>query len=239
MYKIAICDDISDHLKAAEKMVTEYMDHAGLTYDVQLFSSSDTLLSEIEKDSYQPDIAVLDIEMNGEDGISLAKKLNTSVPQCRIIFLTSYINYAPDVYETDHIWFVVKKQASVHFGPAMNKAISSIDKGETAVPAILIKDRSSYVAVLLSHIILISKIGRKSYIKCTDGEYYDTRRPELLIPEQIRDQFIRCHQGYWINKSMIKELNHDEFILNDDSRIPISRTFRDQARKEFFSMFRD
>lgn len=239
MYKIAICDDISDHLKTAEKMVTDFMNDIGEKFKIQLFNHAELLLSEIEKDSYQPDIAVLDIEMNGEDGICLAKKINRSIPQCRIIFLTSYINYAPDVYETDHVWFVVKKQAGTHFAPAMKKAISSIDKGETTVPAIVIKNRNAYIAVHIDRILYISKIGRKSYIKCSDGEYYDTRRPDLLIRDHLRNQFIHCHQGYWVNKNMIKELNHEEFILNDDKKIPISRTFREQARKEFFSMYRD
>lgn len=239
MYKIAICDDINDHLKTAEKMVTDFMNDIREKYKIQLFDHAELLLSEIEKDNYQPDIAVLDIEMNGEDGISLAKKINRSVPQCRIIFLTSYINYAPDVYETDHVWFVVKKQAGTHFVPAMKKAISSIDKGETTVPAIVIKDRNIHNAVHIDRILYISKIGRKSYIKCSDGEYFDTRRPDLLIPDHLRNQFIHCHQGYWINKKKIKELNHEEFILIDDMKIPISRTFREQARKEFFSMYRN
>ncbi len=239
MYKIAICDDISDHLKTAEKMVKEFMDHAGKKYAVQLFSNAENLLSEIEKDSYQPDIAVLDIEMDGEDGISLAKKVNTRVPQCRIIFLTSYINYAPDAYEAEHIWFVVKKRADDHFRPAMEKAVSSLEKGEAAVPVILVKAGSSSTAVPLKKILFISKVGRKSFIRCTGGEYYDTRRPALLIPEHLRDVFIRCHQGYWVNKNMIRELDRDEFILNDGSCIPISRTFREQARKAFFDMYRD
>ncbi len=239
MYKIAICDDINEHLKTAEKMVREFMEYNSLKYEIQLFDKAEFLLSEIEKDRYQPDIAVLDIEMDGEDGISLAKKINISVPQCRIIFLTSYINYAPDVYETDHVWFVVKKQADSHFRPAIEKAVRSLEKGETTVPVILVKDGSAYVAVHIERILFVSKVGRKSYIKCTDGEYYDTRRPGLLISDQLRDQFIRCHQGYWISKRMIRELNHDEFILIDDTRIPVGRTFREQARKEFFDMYRD
>ena len=38
----------------------------------------------------QPDVAVLDIEMPGQDGISAALYLRRSVPPCRVLILTMY-----------------------------------------------------------------------------------------------------------------------------------------------------
>ena len=238
MLKIAICDDINDHLQIAGKMVRDYMQAEQRKYETELFHSAEELLEETEKNSYKPDIAILDIEMDGEDGITLAGKLNKSVPLCRIIFLTSYIDYAPDAYETEHIWFVVKKRADEHFAPAMRKALKSLESTDASVPAIIIRDKGSSVAVSLDRILYISKVARKAYIRCVDGEYYDTRRPALLIPDHLRNSFIQCHQGYWVNAAKIRELDHEEFILTDGTRIPISRTFRDSARKQFFGMFR-
>jgi DNA-binding LytR/AlgR family response regulator len=223
------------HLKQAEKQVSEILDRQDLPYELHLFHDAETLLTQIEFQEIKPDIAVLDIEMDGEDGISLAGKLNTMIPQCRIIFLTSYIDYASDVYEAEHIWFIVKNNAGKYFSAALDKAIGSLK--EDMVSVIIVRDKGSSIAVPLSDILYITKVARKALIHCTEKDYADTRRPSILIPEHLKDRFIQCHQGYWVNIRKIRELDHDEFILTDGTRIPISRTFRDRARKQFFAAF--
>lgn len=235
--KIAICDDNSTHLKLAEDLVTSYLDNENRSYAVQTFSSAEELLSEINKDHYAPDIAVLDIELGGEDGITLAKRMNLLVPMCRIIFLTGYIDYAPDAYEAEHIWFVVKKTADRYFPSAMKKALQSLENSPAAVPSIIVREDGKSIAVPVSQILYISKVSRKSLISCKDTEYHDTRRPALLIPEELREQFIHCHQGYWVNISMIRELDHDVLVLENGIRIPISRTHKDEVRDRFFDYF--
>ncbi|MDO4192199.1 MAG: LytTR family DNA-binding domain-containing protein [Erysipelotrichaceae bacterium] len=235
---IAICDDNSTHLKLAENLVTSCLDQDHKNDLIQLFSSAEELLSEINKDYYAPDIAVLDIELGGEDGISLAKRMNQLVPMCRIIFLTGYIDYAPDAYEAEHIWFVVKKTADRYFPLAMKKALQSLDSSQAAVPGIIIREKGKSIVLPVNQILCISKVSRKSQILCKDREYYDTRRPALLIPKELEKQFIHCHQGYWVNISMIRELDHDILVLEDGTRIPISRTHKDEVRERFFDHFR-
>lgn len=238
MIRIAICDDNSVHLQTASQRVDAEMKRHDRKYSAKLFHSAEELIHEIEQNGYSPEIAVLDIEMDGEDGITLAKRLNQYLPLCRIIFLTSYIDYAPDVYETEHVWFVVKKRAQEHFPLALQKAVASMKENTASAPAIIIKNKGVTTAVPLNRILYLSKVDRKAYVYCTDGVYTDTRRPALLIPDHLKDQFIQCHQGYWINVNMIQELDHDEFILKDGTHIPISRTFRTDARRQFFQLYR-
>ncbi len=238
MIKIAICDDEPVHLKLAEKLVKDSLGPKKVNYAIRLFQDTETFLSEIETSEYQPDIAVLDIDFNGEKGIGTAGKINELLPSCRIIFLTGYITYASDVYKTEHVWFVYKNSAEKHFPAAMNKALSELENQDTRSSALVIRQNNISVVVPVKRILYISKVHRKAYIRCTDSEYSDTRRPALLIPEHLKQHFIQCHQGYWVNIEMIRELDHDEFILPNNIRIPISRTFRDSARKQFFDYYR-
>jgi len=175
--------------------------------------------------------------MDGENGIQLAKKLNEKVPDCRIIFLTSYIDYAPEVYETQHVWFVVKNRADEFFEQAVHKALASIAEDSTAAPDIMIRENGRQILVPVRDILYIGKVGRKAQVHCADRDYYDTRRPAQLIPESLSGRFLRCHQGYWVNFQMINELDHEEFVLQGGDRIPISRTYRDAARKAFFEQY--
>ena len=234
MLKIAVCDDDPVHLERAVSLVNGSLEQENIKYSVQPFPSASVLLSEVEKNGYSPDIAVLDIEMEGEDGITLAKKLNQILPLCRIIFLTGYLDYAMDVYSAEHIWFVVKSTADRYFKEAMNKALQTLNSQNSVQSVIVVRQKGSSIAVPLERIRYISKVGRKSCVFTADGEYSDTRRPAFLIPEHLQSHFIRCHQGYWVNIRMIRELDHDEFVLTDGSRIPLSRGFREEARKRFF-----
>ena len=47
-----------------------------------------------------PDIAILDIQLPGDSGIQLATLLNQSAPYCQILYLSSFVDYAVDVYKT-------------------------------------------------------------------------------------------------------------------------------------------
>ncbi|MCR5794153.1 MAG: LytTR family DNA-binding domain-containing protein [Solobacterium sp.] len=238
MLNIAVCDDNPIHLKKAGQLVKNCLDEKKVQFSVQPFTSAELLFSESTINMYMPDIAVLDIEMDGEDGISLAKKLNRTIPQCRIIFLTSYLDYAQDAYEAEHIWFVVKKDADRYFPAAMAKALRSMEN-DTDIPGIIVRDKGISVFVPADQILYISKVGRKAQIVCPGKEYYDSRKPAELISGNLNKRFIRCHQGYWVNVSRIKELDHDTFILENNVRIPISRTYKEEARKTFFDRYRD
>ena len=234
MINIAICDDNSIHLQKAEQLVDAEMKRRDLQYSARLFSGAKDLLSAVDSDSYSPDIAVLDIEMDGEDGISLARRLNIVLPHCQIIFLTSYVDYAPEAYEAEHIWFVVKKTADRFFPAAMEKALLSLENSSAYVPAIITKEKGVSSVIPIDQILYISKVGRKSCVRTSDTEYYDYRKPTDLIRTDFENCFIRCHQGYWVNLKMIQKLDHQEFILKNGMRIPISRSYREDARKRFF-----
>jgi len=230
----AICDDNPLHLKKVHRLAQDYLEAHQVNGRILSFSGPEALLTALEGDELQPDLAILDIEMPGENGISLAKKLNRLVPGCRIIFLTAYIDYAPEAYEADHLWFVIKNRADEFFAPAMNKALESLAKRNIAPPGLLIREEGRTIFLPLDSVLYLTKVGRKALIHCTDGDHSDPRRPALLIPPAIADHFLPCHQGYWVNLQRIRELDHETFVMDDGSRIPISRTFRKSARKIFF-----
>ena len=238
MLTAAICDDNALHLKQAEDMTVKVLTEAGQPFALCTFSSAEDLLLWMKAAETQPDIAVLDIEMGGEDGISLAKKLNASAPACRIIFLTSYVDYAPDAYEAEHIWFVVKARAEEHFGPAMEKALKSLAERDAAKPGLLVREDGRTVLLPLESVLYIGREGRKALVMCEDGPHYASARPDKLIPQKLTEYFLRCHQGYWVNLAKIAELDHEEFVLKNGARIPISRGFREEAKRRFFDLYR-
>ncbi len=88
MLPIAICDDEPMHRQRTAAVLQEKI--AGYGPALRLFASSAELLNAVETEGYAPRIAVLDIQMQEMDGISLARELNRRLPQCAVIFLTAF-----------------------------------------------------------------------------------------------------------------------------------------------------
>ena len=235
MLRIAICDDNPLHLDHTASVVGREL--CSYLPDIDLFPDAASLLRRLDEAAYAPDIAILDIEMDGKNGIELARELNRLRPNCRVIFLTGYIDYAPQVYEAEHVWLVLKSRMDEHMGAALRKALAAVAPDSASMHGITLKGKGASRFLPLGDILYLSRVGRKAQIVTNSGSYYSSTRPSELIPDELSAFFVRCHQGYWVNLNRITAMDKDVFVLSDGSRIPISRTCRAEARARFFERY--
>ena len=80
--------------------------------------------------------------------------------------------------------------------------------------------------------------GRKTRVVCLKESYLVSGPPAMLLTDSVRKSFVRCHQSYWVNLAQVRELDHEEFVLESGQRVPIGRTYRADARKSFFDRYR-
>lgn len=126
MLQIAICDNEPLHCKE----LTRYVEHT-VQYrqaNIRTFQKSKQLLDLIHQQKYAPHIAVIEVCMPDTDGITLAKYINELLPNCQIIFFTSYLSFALDVYSANHVYFILEQQLPQRIGPAMELALSNLQK---------------------------------------------------------------------------------------------------------------
>lgn len=76
--------------------------------DIAGFTNSFDALKILSEDSLKPDVAFLDIEMPGMNGIYLAKKIKDACPKTNIIFVTSYSQYALDAHSLHASGYLMK-----------------------------------------------------------------------------------------------------------------------------------
>lgn len=78
-----------------------------------------------------PDVALLDIEMPGLDGLAVAAVLATQVPDCRVIILTTFgrSGYLRRAMEAGAVGFVVKDAPA----EALADAIRRVMRGERVI----------------------------------------------------------------------------------------------------------
>ncbi len=236
MVTLAICDDDPIHLKYTASLVQKELLSSELS--LALYSAPKGLLASIREGSYCPDIVILDIELGQENGIQVAREINIALPSCSIIFLTGHPNYAPACYETKHVWFVLKESAEEYLGQALRRAIAS-SENDSSVIELHVKSGGKRFSLLLGSVLYLDSVARKTQIVCTDTVYTVPGRPSDLLSanKAASPYFIRCHQGYWVNLRHVHALEKNEVVLTDGSRIPISRSYREEARRQFFQRF--
>ena len=230
MLHIAICDDEALHREHTALLTQKELSERAP--EIDCFDGAEALLQAMSAGDYTPDIAVLDIQMDGMDGIELAHRLNELAPECRIIFLTSYLSFAPDVYETRHAYFVLKNQISERIGAALHKALLTLPDDE-----LCLRFKSGGAARLLPvrEVLYLERRLHKTRIATTSEEAFTQTAPQELVSALPEGLFIHCHQSFWVNREHISELAKGVFVLTDGERIPISRTYLKAAREAFLS----
>ena len=107
MIKIALCDDEQKFLKLEMKYIEEYFTEKGMPYCVECFSSGEQLLED-KVQIETADLIILDVEMKGIDGISVAKSIRQQNDKVNIAFLSAHMNYSTDGYHVRAVRFILK-----------------------------------------------------------------------------------------------------------------------------------
>jgi two-component system, NarL family, response regulator DesR len=75
----------------------------------------------------RPDVALLDIEMPGGDGLSAAHALRTALPSCRVVILTTFgrSGYLRRAMESGAVGFLLKDAPAAELAIAIRRVMAS------------------------------------------------------------------------------------------------------------------
>ncbi|MBQ9325449.1 MAG: response regulator [Clostridia bacterium] len=99
--------------------------------NVEGFSNSGAVLEWLQ--THQPDIALLDIDMPGMNGLMLAKEIKEMYPDTAILFLTGYPQYAMEAFSVHATGYLLKPVEKERLAAEVSYALSGrIRKREPA-----------------------------------------------------------------------------------------------------------
>ena len=108
------------------------------------------------------DIALVDIDL-GEDlpsGIDLVR--DTAGNKTQVIYVTGYVDYVSDVYETAHVGFLIKPVDQQRLNDALARAISRLD--QDGAGDFIVHTGSSTLRVAPNRVVYIESNRRKLQI---------------------------------------------------------------------------
>ena len=226
MISILICDNnpiFADYLKQ------EVLEILPSPCDISVCHSKEELRHQAATESYQ--IALLDIHLDDspENGITLAKELFPAGCGTSVIFITGYVEYVSDVYETEHIYFIKKPVSREYLEKALSKALSDA-KSKSTVFSVRINGATQLVD--LREILFMESFYRKLRFHLWNEsiECYSTFSG---LPDFVLDHMIHCHKSFLVNPDYIRTMDHQKFLLKDGTSVPISRSRYADSRQAF------
>ena len=227
---IAVVDDAAEDRRQLSGLLTAGLQKLGTEYETAYFESGKELLAGFRPGRW--DLAFLDICMEEQDGITLAKKLRSMDPHLLIVFLTSSREYAFDAFPVHPFDYLLKPCREEDLMRVLQEALRLAEASE---PLITIRASRAEYTLPLSAIFYVLSQGHSVDIATSDGRHIRSIMTFYEISDLLcRDpRFLACNRGALINMDAVVSADQDTFLLNDGTRIPI----RVRGRAEIMTAF--
>ena len=213
MFLIAICEDETYLLEELRKKAETYLKTRHYPAEIRTFTSGEDLL----KEQRTFDLILLDLMLPGINGLETAKRLSS---KSRIIFITSYREYAVDAFEVEAVHYLLKPVTDERLYQAMDRALKQSKQADDRTLA-LIKSGSTHI-LPIRDILYCEVFDHRVCIHTAQGNYEYSGTLDML-EGKLDGRFFRCHRSYLINMSHVVGQEKGTALVSNGNRVLISR----------------
>jgi len=245
MIRAVIIDDEKNNI---ETMVSLLRKHELPVTVVGSAINADDAISTIV--ATNPDLLFLDIQMPEKNGFDVLKALPHY--QFEVIFVTAFDQYGIQAVKFSAIDYLLKPVNPEELKTSILKVEAKLNQRkqnvqlENSMALIKNKDAKKGHKLALASTKEIRFVHTDEIIRCessnaytqfylADGKSIMVSKPIFEYEEMLSNyDFIRCHQSHLVNSKFIKSLVKEDsgyLLLNDDTRIPISRGKKENVLK--------
>ncbi|MCM3354139.1 DNA-binding response regulator [Bacillus halotolerans] len=191
----------------------------------------------------KPDLLFLDVDLSGENGFDIAKRLKNMKNPPAIVFATAYDQYALKAFEVDALDYLTKPFDEERVRQTMKKykkVKREIDEPEQISHAsqhkLALSVGESIVIVDTKDIIFAGTEDGHVHVKTFDVSYSVNDTLVVIEKKLPETDFLRVHRSFVVNTEYIKEIqpwfnSTYNLIMKDGSKIPVSRTYAKELKK--------
>ena len=185
------------------------------------------------------DILITDINLGTDaaDGIAMVGDLFPEGSKTQVIYVTGYIEYCTPVYETQHVYFLVKPVRQSALDDALKKALENLATQKT--PADTPKNpscsltfgvRGKTIVVDAASVEFLESEHRKLRFHTDDGEievYCSLGDALGMLP----GGFAQCHKRFIVNLADGVEVGRDDIHMKTGVRVPMGQKRRHDVKE--------
>ncbi|MCF8428856.1 MAG: LytTR family DNA-binding domain-containing protein [Bacteroidia bacterium] len=239
--RTVLVDDV-EVMRITLKKVLAQFPHIEIVGEASTFDEARDVINNL-----QPDLVLLDIDLNGLTSIDIIGELNCTP---KIIFITSHENFAVKAFELNAVDYIIKPISAKRISAAIEKIAKppeaiqegSIDNDETfqSDQIILLNFDNKMNFIKIKDINFIEAYGNYTKVNMDDGKlsitYNSIKNWDSKLPEDI---FIQIHRSTIVNLLNVQKI---EKWTNDTGRLylkdiekpfEISRSYFFQIKKKY------
>lgn len=210
---IAVCDDEKVIRDQIELFIREQKNE----YSVVHYDSGERLLSN----GKFFDLVFLDIQMEGRNGIDIARELRSRKKCNVLIFVTGAKEYVFEAFDVSAFHYLLKPLEERKFTEIFNRAKALIDKSKSE-EALILKSKGKYIRIYRDNILYIESRARKVEVHTVTGieELYASM---ASLEEKLGEMFYCCYKGIIVNLAYIEEYDREKVVLTNGEILYLSR----------------
>jgi len=228
-YSVLIADDEP----IQRRIMRSYCEQSLLFNDIAEAKDGVDALGQLHHKRF--DLLLLDINMPGLTGLSLARTLH---PGTKVIFATAFSEHAVDAFELNAIDYLVKPVSFERFVKAVQKLAASIGS-ESVQPTptdstgpgfITVKQGKKNLKLKAGEILYCEAKGNNVRIFMADGNSIDIYQTFSSFTESLNAEvFIRVHRSYTVNRQHVTAIENNLLTIGN-FKVPVGANYRDTLK---------
>jgi two-component system, LytTR family, response regulator LytT len=231
---LAVADDDPTTLKIlVEKLQAVFLEK-GVMVDIHDYALLPNLEHDLPLISF--DLLFLDIEMPLLDGISFGKRLREENNEVSLIYVSNREDKVFDAFESHPFGFIRKS----NFALDVEKVVSSyLDYRAKKEPKKMVISNEGKQETIPFDKVTYIEASRRNQLVHLDGEKEAkvlSSTMEKIAADLEEYGFLSCYKGIVVNYRYIARIEEDVILLNDGSRVPLSRRKASELKKHYLEL---
>ena len=233
---IAICDDDPQLLEQLAAAIDEYASSRRLPLEYLLFDDAEAMLQSAAVRPFTH--YFLDVMMPRMDGITAAQEIRSFDEHARLIFLSSFREYAYQAFRVRACDYLLKPVQPEELVAVLDR----LEAEELSAQAyIAIQNGRSIFRLPFNRLAYLEVCQKKLHFHLTDGQIRQIPGTISSVEAELLAQpdFIKIHRSYIVNLRHISSLSPEGCVLTSGDNLPISRLLYQQVRRQYIAYLFD
>ena len=208
--KIALVEDNELHRSQISDEIRKYFEEVGEVCELRVFDNGSDMLDHFEAVGGY-DLLLLDIQLPGMDGVSVARQVRLRDEKVLIVFITSMTSYAVQGYSVHALDYILKPINRISFRRTLDHARDTFRQRKEHF--IMVTTGEGLIKLDISQIHYIETEKHAIRIYYINGSFHvnDTMKS---IEEKLKGApFCRCNNCYLVNLAHVEKVKKDYVIV--------------------------
>ena len=220
-YRIHIVDDSQTDAARLLELTNTFAMKRELPIEVECHPSAEAFLFRYEEDK-TCDLLLLDIEMPGMDGVTLAKTIRARDERVSIVFITGYSDYIAEGYDVSALHYLMKPVSESKFEEVLDRALARLHREDRMVT---LKTNMETVQIPLSRVLFFESMRNYVAAHTESGGSYTVRGTLSHFEDEVDSRFLRVGRSYLVNLTKIRRITRTDMTFKDGSSLPVPRGY--------------